>query len=303
MLGTVIAEIGDMKKAGIVAVSDGDACVQDASLLRNILVYSRMFDMPVITLCEDTSLSSGGVMNRGAVSIAMGLIGIPREAEEIIAARNILLAKYTGAKLHIPLVSTKGTIDLIRIGKAMGVNLTCDTAPRYFTLTEDSVSSFNTLAKVRPPLRTQEDVDSVIAGLADGTIDVIVSGHCPETTESKMVEFDRASTGFSALETTFSLSYTYLVDTGIMPLFRLIELMSGTPAKLLGLDDKGSIKLGADADLFIANFEQLVTINASEFASKANYSTYDGLKVKGQVICSVVDGEVQYFAGGYNGKD
>jgi dihydroorotase len=268
-LGGEIAEIGDMKEAGIVAVSDGDVSVQDAGLMRNILLYSRMFDMPVIALSEDTRLSSGGVMNSGGVSTLMGLGGIPREAEEVMAARNILLAKYTGARLHIPLVSTKGTVELIRIAKSMGVRLTCDTAPRYFTLTEDAVSSFNTLAKTRPPLRTQEDAGAVIQGLADGTIDVIVSGHAPETLESKKVEFDRASYGFSAIETAFALSYAALAETGAMTLSTLIKRMAGTPARLLGLEDKGELKPGADADLIVAGFGETYTVNAASFASKA----------------------------------
>ncbi|MDR1560109.1 MAG: dihydroorotase [Clostridiales bacterium] len=294
--GREIAEIGDMREARILAVSDGDISVQDAGLMRNILLYSRMFDIPVIALCEDTSLSRGGVMNRGSVSTLLGLGGIPREAEEVMAARNILLAKYTGARLHIPLVSTKGTVGLIRIAKSMGVRLTCDTAPRYFTLTEDSVSSFNTLAKTRPPLRTKEDVDAVVQGLADGTIDVIVTGHAPETLESKKVEFDRASFGFSAMETAFALSCAALAETGAMPLYEVIKLMAETPARLLGLEDKGELRPGADADLFVADFDETYAIDASGFASKAKYSPYDGREVKAKVILTVVGGDIVYLS-------
>ncbi|MDR2648580.1 MAG: dihydroorotase [Clostridiales bacterium] len=294
--GETIAEIGDMKEAGIVAVSDGDISVQDAKLMRNILLYSRMFDMPVIALSEDTRLSCGGVMNMGRVSAVMGLQGIPREAEEVMAARNILLAKYTGARLHIPLVSAKGTVELIRIAKSMGVRLSCDTAPRYFTLTEDSVSSFNTLAKTRPPLRTQEDADAIVQGLADGTIDVIASGHAPETPESKKVEFDRASYGFSAIETAFAMSYAALVETGAMSFYELIKRMAETPARMLGLEGKGELKPGAGADLIVADFNETHVINSSNFASKAKYSPYDGREVKAKVIMTIVGGNVAYLA-------
>ena len=293
--GVDIAEIGDMIKAGVTAVSDGDSSVQDAGLMRSILLYSRMFDIPVISFCEDTKLSQDGVMNLGGVSTLMGLNGIPREAEEVMAARNILLAKNTGARLHIPLVSTKGTVELIRIAKAMDVRLSCDTAPRYFTLTEDEVTSFNTLAKTRPPLRTQEDVEAIIQGLADGTIDVIVSGHSPETLESKRVEFDRASYGFSAVETAFSMSYTALVQTGVMPFAELIKRMAETPARLLGLEDKGELKPGADADLFVVDTEETHVIRASDFASKAKYSPYEGREINAKVLLTIVGGEVVYL--------
>jgi len=293
--GEEIAEIGDMKEAGIAAISDGDVSVQDAGLMRNILLYSRMFDIPVISFCEDAGLSRGGVMNRGEASTLMGLNGIPREAEEVIAARNILLAKYTGARLHIPLISTKGTVELIRIAKNMGVRLSCDTAPRYFTLTEDAVSSFNTLAKTRPPLRTQEDVEAIVHGLADGTIDAIVSGHAPEAYESKRVEFDRASYGFSAIETAFALSYEALVQTGLLPLPELIKRMAETPAWLLGLEEKGELRPGADADLIVVDTNDCYTINSAHFASRAKYSPYDGKEVKSKVIMTIVGGEVVYL--------
>jgi len=293
--GEEIAEIGDMQRAGIVAVSDGDRCVQNAGLMRNILTYSRMFDIPVISFCEDVSLSGNGVMNQGGASTMMGLSGIPREAEEVMAARNILLAKYTGARLHIPLVSTKGTVELIRVAKSAGLRISCDTAPRYFTLTEDAVLSFNTLAKTRPPLRTQEDADAIIEGLSDGTIDAIVSGHTPETFESKNVEFDRASYGISTIETAFTLSYTALVKGGSMTLPKLVKCMAETPAALLGLENKGYIKPGADADLIVVNVNDGYVINAANFESKAKYSPYEGRTVIAKVILTIVGGVVAYL--------
>jgi len=295
--GEEIAEIAGMKQAGVTALSDGDVSVQDAGLMRNILLYSRMFDIPVITFCEDARLAYGGVMNLGEASALMGLTGVPREAEEVMAARNILLARYTGAKLHIPLVSTRGTVELIRIAKSMGIRLSCDTAPRYFTLTENEVSDFNTLAKTRPPLRTKEDVDAVIRGVADGTIDAIVSGHAPETLESKQVEFDRASYGFSSVETAFSVSFTALVQTKAITCAELIRRMAETPAKLLGMEEKGGLRPGADADLFVADLDAAYVVKPADFASKAKYSPYGGREMKAKVLMTVVGGEVVYLAG------
>jgi len=292
--GEEIAEIGEMKKAGALAVSDGDKSLQDADLMRNILLYSRMFDIPVVAYCEDANLSRNGVMNMGDMSVLLGLRGIPREAEEVMAARNILLARYTGARLHIPLVSAKGTVELIRAAKSMGLRLSCDTAPRYFTLTEEKTAEYNTLAKTKPPLRTRDDADAIIKGLADGTIDAIVSGHSPETYESKQAEFDRASYGFSAIETAFSLCYTALVVTKAMPFADLIKRMSETPARLLGMEEKGVLRPGADADLFIVDAGAPYVINARNFLSKAKYSPYDGREVSGQVLMTIVGGEVIY---------
>ena len=299
--GLKIAEIGEMVNAGIAALSDGGDCVADAALLRNIMRYSSMFNIPIITTCEDKSLSAGGVINSGKVASAFGLRGIPREAEEIMVARNIILSKHTGRSIHISKVSTRGSVELIRRGKERGINVTCDTQPHYFTLTEDNVDGYNTLVKLKPPLRTWDDVEAVTEGLIDGTIDAISSGHTPTTIESKHREFDMASFGISALETAFAISYVALVSTGKMKMSLLIDKFSKHPADILLLKNKKGIKEGADADLVIFTPDEEQFINPADFASKAKFSPFGGMMVMGKVKYTVVGGEVVYTADGNHG--
>ncbi len=294
-LGFEISEIGEMIAEGIVAVSDGGESVADAGLMLNILRYTKMFDIPVITSCENKNLAGNGVMNSGKMSTKIGLKGIPREAEDIMVARNILLARENSRRLHIENVSTKGAVELIREYKTMGMEITCSTNPHYFTLTEDAVESYNTYAKVKPPLRTKEDMQSIIDGLVDGTIDVIATGHLPTTYESKNIEFDKASYGISSLETSFFISYTHLVKTGIMSLNKLIELMSTNPARILGLTTKGKIRVGDDADLCIISKDGKYKIDATTFASRAKFSPYDGAEVYGTLVCTMVGGQIVYL--------
>ncbi len=295
LLGEEIAEIGEMKQAGIVALSDGGNCIKEGGLLGNIMLYTKMFKLPVITTCDDRSISADGVMNKGKYSTEIGLRGIPREAEETIIARDLILAHHNNARLHISLISTKGSVELIRLAKAYNVNVTCDTCPHYFTLTEEAVDSYNTYAKVRPPLRTQEDVEAIINGLVDGTIDVISTGHSPDTIESKNAEFDRASFGISALETAFGLSYNALVKTNILTIQQLVDKMSTTPATILNLTNKGHINIGDDADLIIVDTEHPYNVDASLFSSKAKYSPYDGKELLGKVVCTILAGNLAYL--------
>ncbi|NLK37556.1 MAG: dihydroorotase [Epulopiscium sp.] len=290
--GKDMAEIGEMNRAGIIGVSDGDEYVESAAFLRNILRYSRMFDMPVITHCEDKSLSGRGVMNDGFTASSLGLFGMPKEAEEVIVARNIILAEATGGRLHIAHVSTKGSVELIRSAKSKGVNITCETCPHYFLLTEEAVGNYNTLVKVNPPLRTQEDVNAIIEGIADGTIDVIASGHRPTNYSDKYTEFDNAAYGISSFETTFALSYTNLVETGIISIETLVEKLSLRPAQILGLKKKGVLAEGMDGDLIIVDTAQSYAIDANQFASKAKFSPFQGTVVKGRVLHAVVGGRV-----------
>jgi len=291
--GQKIAEIGEMVNAGIVALSDGGKCVTNTALLRSIMKYSSMFNIPLITTCEDLSLSIGGVVNAGKVASALGLRGIPREAEEIIVSRNIILSENTGCRMHISKVSSRGSVELIRAAKARGVLVTCDTQPHYFTLTEDSVEGYNTLVKVQPPLRTLKDVDAIIEGLCDGTIDVISSGHSPTTIESKRREYDMASFGISSLETAFGLSYSALVSTELMSMAQLLDKFNKNPADILMLKNK-NLAVGCDGDLTIFAPDEPHEIKACEFASKAKFSPFDRMKIKGRIMGSVVSGEVVY---------
>lgn len=290
--GERISEIGEMVHAGIVGIADGDLTVGNAEIMRNIFVYSKMFDMPVITHCEDMALSGKGVINEGRVSTQLGLLGIPREAEDIIVARNIVLAENAGARLHIAHVSTKGAVRLIKAAKKRGVNLTCDTCPHYFTVTEDVAMNYNTYAKVIPPLRTDSDIKAIAEGVADGTIDVISSGHAPTRKEFKQREFDTAAYGISALETAFALSYTELVKNGLITMGELVNRLSEKPAKVLGLNTKGKLAVGYDADITIADCGEEYVIDAEKFYSKAKFTPVHGRKVCGRIKHTMVGGKI-----------
>ena len=291
-LGEHMAEIGEMHQAGIVGIADEGFSVVNASFLANVFRYSKMFDMPVITHCEDKSLAGKGVMNEGYVASSLGLSGIPKEAEEVIVARNIILAEGIGAKLHIATVTTKGSVQLIREAKKRGTHITCETSPHYFMLTEEAVGDYNTLAKVKPPLRTKEDIEAVLEGIMDGTIDVITSGHRPTKLTDKNKEFDNADYGISAFETAFSLSFTKLVEEGNVTLQKLTELFSSKPAQILGLHKKGEIAEGMDGDLVIVDLEEEYEINPQTFVSKAKFSPFAGKKVKAKIIGTIVGGRI-----------
>ena len=292
--GEKASEMGELIRAGAVGIADGDLTVENAQLMRNIFVYSKMFDVPVITHCEDRALSGTGVINEGRVSTILGLRGMPREAEDIIVARNVVLAESTGARLHIAHISTKGAVDIVRRAKARGVNVTCETCPHYFTLTEEAAMQYNTYAKVIPPLRTEADTKAIIEGLADGTIDVIASGHMPTRIEHKQREFDRASYGISAFETAFSLSYTALVRTGILSESQLADKMSKNPAEILNFKTKGKIKAGNDADIVIMDINNEYVIEPSEFYSKAKFTPAKGKRVYGNTVSCIVGGNVVF---------
>ncbi len=287
--GEKLAEIGEMQLAGVAAISDGDLAVQDNRLMRTILDYCSMFDIPVITHCEDKSISNGNIINEGMVSANLGLRGAPQSAEALHVMRNILLAEETGAKLHLTHISTAKSVSLIRHFKRQGLKITCETSPQYFTMNEEANMGYNTLTKVNPPLRTEEDIRAIIKGLQDGVIDTISSDHCPDTIDSKEFEFEIASSGMSSLETSFALSYTYLVEAGYMSLEDLVNKMSLKPAQILTLN-KGRIVEGAVADLFIMDPNEDYFIEAKKFKSKARYSPYDGLTVKGVIKYTIIDG-------------
>lgn len=290
--GKSIAEIGEMYEAGIVGISDGDEFLDSAALLRNVMRYSQMFDLPIMTHCEDRSLSGKGVMNEGYTATCLGLAGMPREAEEIQVSRNLILAEITGARLHIAHVSTAGSVAMIRDAKKKGLPVTCETCPHYFSLTEEAVEDYNTFAKVNPPLRTAEDVTAILSGIADGTIDVIATGHSPTSMTEKNKEFDQAAYGISALETAFSLCYTRLVETGVITMERLTELLSKNPARILKLVHKGRIEEGYDADLTVIDCSEYYNIEPRHFASKAKFSPFAGQQVKGRTVYTMVGGKI-----------
>ena len=280
---------------GAIGLSDGAYSILDTELMRNIFLYSKMFDVPVITFCEDRNLSRNGVVNDGIMATKMGLIGIPNVAEDIIVSRNLLLAKSTEARIHITHITTKGAVDLIRQGKEDGINVTADTCAHYFTLSEKALEGYNTFAKVSPPLRTEEDIQAIIEGLKDGTIDAIATGHTPASIERKITEFDNAAFGISSLEVSFPVSYTELVEKGILSVNEFIDKMSYNPSKILGLNKKGCIKKGNDADIIIVDTKKEFEIQGKNFFSRAKYSPYDNKKVKGKIVVTIVKNKVFHF--------
>ncbi|OGS20290.1 MAG: dihydroorotase [Elusimicrobia bacterium RIFOXYA2_FULL_39_19] len=289
-LGEELAEIGELKKEGVVAISDDGNSIMNAMVMRRALEYSKMFEIPVIAHCEDTSLSKNGVMNEGYVSSLLGLRGIPKESEEVMVSRDIILAGLTKGYLHIAHVSTKGTVDLIRNAKKSGVNITAETCPHYFVLTDECVKNYDTNTKVKPPLRTKEDQQAIIEALRDGTIDCIASDHAPHTIEEKNKEYDLAPFGLIGLETILPLTITYLVKTKKLTLMQAIDRLTRCPAEVLNLKNRGTLKPGSIADVSIIDIEKEDTIK--EFVSKSKNSPFLGWKLSGFAVTTIVGGKV-----------
>ncbi len=292
--GESLAEIGELKDAGVVALSDDGRPVMNSNLFRRALEYARGFGLPVISHCEDLNLSGQGVMNEGLVSTSLGLRGIPNAAEEVMVLRDITLAELTGASLHVAHVSTAGTVRAIREAKARGVRVTAETAPHYFTLTDEAVRGFDTNTKMSPPLRTAKDVAAIIGGLKDGTLDAIATDHAPQTAIEKDVEFDYAANGIIGLETALPLTLR-LVHQGPLTLMEAVEKLTLAPARILGLD-KGRLKVGGDADLTLIDLEREQTIEVSRFRSKSRNSPFLGWKLKGLAVLTVMAGRIVYQA-------
>lgn len=289
-LGEEIAEVGEMQLAGIVAVSDGDEAIQDTCIMKNAFLYCSMFDLPIITHCEDTSISNKNVINDGVTATYLGINGACISSETIHLMRNLLLAEEYDVRLHVTHISTAKSVELIRLFKKQGLKLTCETSPQYFTLNEEATMGYNTFAKVNPPVRTEEDVQAIIKAIKDGIIDVISSDHNPDTIDSKDTEYDIASYGISSFETAFALSYTYLVEAGYISLEQLVEKMSHKPARILYLN-RGNIAEGLNADLLIFDPTKDYLVDAKNFKSKAKYSPYDGMLLKGLIKYTFVDGK------------
>jgi len=283
--GEELAELGRMHAAGCVAFSDDGRPVMNSLIMRRALEYSKVFEVPIISHCEDLALSEGGVVNEGKVSTRLGLKGIPKEAEEIMIARDIMLARLTGGRLHIAHVSTKRGVELIRRAKEEGINISAETCPHYFTLTEEAVVDYNTNAKVNPPLRTEEDLEAIIEGLKDGTIDVIATDHAPHHRDEKLQEFDRAPSGISGLETALSLSLK-LVHEGHLSLKDLVLKMSFNPARILGIP-KGTLRQGLPADIVLVDLNREFKVNSESFVSLGKNTPFDGWTLKGMAVLTI----------------
>ena len=288
--GEELAEMGELQAAGCVAVSDDGRPVMNAAIMRRAMEYARVFDLLVISHCEDSSLSDKGVMNEGFVSTELGLRGIPRSAEDVMTARDISLAELTNGRVHIAHVSTAGSVDLLRAAKARGVKVTAETCPHYFTLTDDAVRGYTTMAKMNPPLRTAGDVAAIRAGLKDGTIDVIATDHAPHGMDEKSGEFDYAPFGIVGLETALGLSLQ-LVKDKVLTLQEVICKLSLNPALVLKIG-KGTLQAGADADITLIDPDLEWTVDSSLFRSKSKNTPFNGWKLTGRAVQTIVGGRV-----------
>ena len=289
--GEELAEFGMMYEAGCIAFSDDGRPVMDSLIMRRALEYSKIFNVPVISHAEDLSLAAGGVMNEGLLSFKLGLKGIPAQAEEIMIARDIALAELTGGRLHIAHVSTKGSVELIRSAKKRGIaDVTAETCPHYFSITEEAVNGYNANAKVNPPLRKTEDLEAIRQGLTDNTIDAIATDHAPHHRDEKLGEFDLAPSGISGFETSIGLSMK-LVDDGVLTLNQLIEKMALNPSRIVGIR-KGTLKQGADADIVILDPHSEYTVDSSGFRSKGKNTPFEGWKLSTRPVATISKGRI-----------
>ncbi|NLL98778.1 MAG: dihydroorotase [Tepidanaerobacter sp.] len=291
--GEEITEMGDMARAGAVAFSDDGKPVASASLMRKAMVYAAMFDRLIIDHCEDPSLFEGGQINEGRVSTLLGLMGIPSACEEIMVARDILLAREMKTPVHIAHISTRGSVELVRWAKREGVKVSCEVTPHHLTLTEEAVMDYDTNAKVNPPLRTKEDLEALLEGLKDGTVDAIATDHAPHHIDEKDLEFDKAAFGLIGLETALGVILTKVVGENGIPLNTVIEKMTVGPAKVLGLD-MGTLKVGGPADITVIDLEREWTVDKDKFFSKGRNTPFHGFKLKGKAVMTIVDGKSAY---------
>jgi dihydroorotase len=293
--GAELAEIGGLVEGGAVAFTDDDVPVVSAEIMRRALEYCRMFDKPVLSHAEDLELTRGGVMHEGRESMWLGLRGMPAAAEEVMIHRDIELAQMTGGLLHILHVSTAGSVELIRRAKEKGVRVTAETCPQYCFLTDKSLHSFDSNFKLNPPLRTENDVQAVIAGVKDGVLDVVASDHMPQAPEKKLRELDQAPFGIVGLETLLPICIKALIEPGHLTWPQLIEKLTWRPAQILGID-RGTLKPGVDADVTIIDPTLEWTIDAAKFVSKSRNTPFAGLKVRGRAHTVIVSGEIKLEA-------
>ncbi len=291
--GEALAEIGELVAAGCVAVSDDGYPVATAQLMRKALEYSRMFDIPVIDHCEERSMTTRSVMHEGAVSTALGMRGWPAAAEEIIVARDLLLAEATGGRLHLAHLSTAGSMRLVRDAKERGVDVTCEVMTHHFSLTDEAVRGFDTNTKMNPPLRAESDRQALLEAIGNGTVDAIATDHAPHHRDEKLLEYDQAPFGIVGLETAIPLACTHLLRTDVVDVARLVELMSVNPSRILGIDG-GTLTTGAPAHLTVIDPERQATIDASAFHSKSRNTPFDEQTLYGWPMLTVVDGQIAW---------
>jgi dihydroorotase len=287
------SEIGDLANAGAVALSDDGSPIMNSEVLRRVMEYAQMFDLPVISHCEDMDLRGNGVMNEGFNSTLLGLEGIPAAAEEVHVARDIILAEMAGARLHIAHVSAAGSVELIRKAKQRGVQVTAEVTPHHLCLTDDAVKDFDTNTKVNPPLRTKDDLEALYEGLKDGTIDAVATDHAPHRSDEKEQEFNLAPFGISGLETAVPLIWERLVESGILSPLELARKMAFNPAQILGLPER-AISAGCAANLTVIDPRLKLPVKVKEFVSLGKNSPFDGWVLRGWPVMTISGGEIKY---------
>jgi dihydroorotase len=295
--GEELAELGQLVAGGAVAFTDDGAPVASAALMRRALQYAKMFDLVIMQHCQVLELTTGGIMNEGFESMRLGLGGMPAAAEDIMVARDIRLAEITGGRLHIQHISTARSVELVREGQRRGVRVTAEACPHHFTLTDETLKSFDSNFKMNPPLRTWNDVEAVIGGLKDGTIEILATDHAPHAREKKMREIDQAPFGIVGLETLVPITVTKLIEPGHLSWMEALRKLTVNPAKLLGIP-KGTLRPGADGDVTIIDPHTPWTIDPSRFRSKSHNTPFGGWEVRGQAHTVLVAGEVRFTRGG-----
>ncbi|NDC75366.1 dihydroorotase [bacterium] len=299
MKGQALAPIGSLKRAGVIAITDDGDCVQSNELMRRACEYAKMFDLPLMDHCQDHSMTVGAVMNEGAMSVKLGLKGWPNAAEDLIVARNCILSEYTGAHIHMQHVSSRNSVEVLRRAKSRGVRVTAEACPHHLALTDDALATYDTHFKMNPPLRTEEDRIALIAGLRDGTIDILATDHAPHTPDEKDREFDLAPNGILGLETALAVTLDILVRQNGFSLATLVDLWTRKPAQLLKLP-AGTLAEGAPADLVLFDPEAEWTYDASAGFSKSRNSPWSGQKLRGRVRHTYVSGRLVFADGSFS---
>ncbi len=294
LAGKELTDMAELASAGAVAFSDDGRGVQDSQVMRRALEYSKSLEVPLIDHCEDRSLSQDGLMHEGAAACLFGLKGIPASAEDVMVARDIILAGASDARIHIAHLSTAGAVRLVREAKKRKVKVTAEVTPHHLVLTDSALENYDTGLKVNPPLRGREDVRALLQSIEDGIIDVFVTDHAPHAPEEKDVEFDRAPFGINGLETAVSLLLDRIVNKKVIPLPRFVKMISSRPAEILALKNKGRIAVGADADLTILNLNKEIVVDVQGFVSKSRNNPFHGWKLKGAPVMTIVGGRAVY---------
>lgn len=292
--GKELAEMGEMKNAGIVAVSDDGRPVPNSGMMRRAMEYARGFDLTLVDHCQDHSLSAGGVMHEGRWSLILGLRGMPAAAEEVDVVRDCALAKLTRAKVHIAHISTRRAIEAVRVAKAEGLEVTCEVTPHHWTLTDEAVAEYDTNTKMSPPLRSKEHVDAILEAMQDGTIDAIATDHAPHHLDEKGLEFDQAPFGITGLETAIGLAFD-LVHSGLIDLERMVQMCAANPARIFGLEDRGTLRRNAHADVTILDPQLEWVFDVSKSKSKSRNTPFHGRSMCGAAVATIVGGRLVYL--------